>query len=262
MAAALASVPMQKVSAAARDIEEQRLQVGKDGSQDPVGHSVAFAHMDREIRFVAGPDKLWFTDDDVVCHFYFKNLDARGNIIKRAYILPGPDTVPFTSDDQLQDYQVFDIDAEGKVKQEVSFDSKDRKIYTAVYEYDASGRKSRLVRYNPKKKVIREIIFKYNDLGQVIQDEEYADKRLEKYHLFEYDQEGRVWRVVEYLGGKNGAGADSRWFTADDVISSAKEYFYEKKLKQGKDKKYIGAGPDGKWFTSDDEMQYYTLSEY
>jgi hypothetical protein len=248
--------------AAARDVEEERLQLQKTGYQDPIKHSVNSAHLDREIRYVSGPDNRWFTEDDVVCHFYFKNLDANGNIIKRSYLLPGEDGLPFTYDDKLQDYQIFDIGPDGKVKQEVSFDAKDKKIYTAVYEYDAVGRKSRVIRYNPRRKIIREILFRYNDQGQVFQDEEYTGKKLEKYHRFEYDAQGRLWRVVEFLDAKNGSGADGDWFTADDVVSSAKEYFYDERRKEGKDKKYIGAGPDGEWFTADDEMQYYTLSAY
>jgi hypothetical protein len=248
-----------------RDIEEERfrLQVPevtpvKDGAPGERKQK----HQDKEIRYVAGKDKKWFSRDDEVNHYYLKDVDENGKITKHSYILPGKDKAAFTADDELQEYQVFYHSPEGKVKKEVSFDGKKRKQYTAEYIYSAQGKKTDVRRYDVRGKEIRHIKYTCDGKGLVLQDEEYVQGKLEKYHRYEYDDKGRLKRAVEYLVDKNGEGPDGTWFTPDDIISSAKEYFYDADGDTCKDKKYIGIGPDGKWFTPDDEMQYYTLSEF
>jgi hypothetical protein len=259
------TVFLSPAAAQVRDVEEQRYRLDqpevplvKDGAPGERKQR----HSDHEIRFVAGKDKLWFTQDDEVCHYYLKEVDDNGRVVKRSYIKPGKDNISLTADDELQDYQVFSYRPDGRVKREVSYDGEKHKQYTAEYIYDALGKKTDVRRFDPRGREIRHMTYIYNVQGQVVQDEEYVNDKLEKYHRFEYDDKGRIKRAVEYHSEKNGAGADGKWFTPDDVVSSAKEYFYDADGDQCKDKKYIGAGPDGKWFTDDDEIQYYTLSEY
>jgi len=248
-----------------RDMEEERFTLDKaatEALEKQVPENENRAHQDKDVRYVAGKDMKWFTQDDEVCHYYLKEYDQKGRFSKRSYIKPGKDNIPFTPDDQLQDYQVFYFDPKGKIVKEVSFGASKRKLYTAVYVYDHSGKKTRVTRFDPKGKEIGYMSFTYDSRGLVSQDAEYAGANLEKYHRFTYDGQGRISRAVEYHFKQNGKGADGEWFTPDDVVSSAKEYFYSKDGGECKDKKYIGAGADNKWFTEDDEMQYYTYSEF
>lgn len=252
-------------SAQLRDMEEDRFTLDKaatEGLKRNVSENENRAHQDKEMRYVSGKDKKWFTQDDEICHYYLKDYDQKGRLFKRSYIKPGKDNIPFTPDDELQDYQIYNYGSQNQIIKEASFDGRKRKQYTAFYVYDPAGKKIRVTRFDPKGKEIGYISFTYDSRGLVSQDAEYAGANLEKYHRFSYNNTGRISRAVEYHFEQNGKGPDGEWFTPDDVISSAKEYFYSQDGDECKDKKYISPGADGKWFTPDDEMQYYTYSEF
>ena len=85
---------------------------------------------------------------------------------------------------------------------------------------------------------------------------------IDKYHKFQYDNKHRAGKVTEFKGVDGGKGSDGIWLTADDIVTSAKECFYNKNGTKDKEKKYIGPGPDGKWFSKDDVIQYYTVFHY
>ena len=216
----------------------------------------------REVKFVAGKDNLWFTADDQIYHYFLNTFDNAGWMSKRSCFKAGPDGIAQSADDELVDYQTFEYSPDAKLLTETSFDNKGAKQYTAVYDYDLKGRKIRVARVNPENKVIRSVAFYYNPKDQVVKDVEYAGKQIEKYHKFEYDRKGLMIRAMEYHAKEKGTGQDGKWFTADDVVSSAKEFFYNKDGSKSMEKKYIKAGPDGKWFTKDDILQYYTLFHY
>jgi hypothetical protein len=216
----------------------------------------------KEVKFVAGKDNLWFTADDQIYHYFLNDYDSSGRMTKRSCFKAGADGIATSPDDELVDYQTFEYGPEGKVQTETSFDNKGVKQYTAVYDYDLKGRKIRVARVNPKNEEIRSTAFYYNSKGQLIKDVEFALKQLEKYHKFEYDRKGLMTRAMEYHVKEKGMGPDGKWFTADDVVSSTKEFFYNKDGSKSMEKKYVGAGPDGKWFTKDDILQYYTLFHY
>jgi hypothetical protein len=55
---------------------------------------------------------------------------------------------------------------------------------------------------------------------------------------------------------------DGKWFTPDDVITSARVFSYNKDGQVAQTNKYIAAGADNQWFTDDDVLQYYTLRYY
>jgi hypothetical protein len=221
-----------------------------------------YAQPIKEIKYVAGKDGLWFTADDQIYHYFINVYDAAGRIVKKSCLKAGADGIAQSADDELADYQIFEYAPDGKILSETSFDNKNAKQYTAVYEYDMKGRKARVTRVNPKNEEIRSIAYSYDKKGQLVKDVEYANKEIEKYHRFEYDRKGLMIRAREYHVKENGKGADGKWFTADDVVSSTKEFFYNKDGAKSMEKKYIKAGTDGKWFTKDDELQYYTIFYY
>jgi len=214
---------------------------------------------DKEIKYTAGKDSLWFTDDDEVYNYCFVDYDEKGRVTQKSTLKVGPDNTVFTPDDALQDYQIYDYDENGKVIRETSFDSHDLKQYTEEYTYDSAGRKLKTIRYAANNQEIRAMAFAYGDSGLVTQDVEYVGKDIEKYHRFEHDKKGRLVKAVEFHRDHNGPGPDGAWFTADDVVSSAKECVYDQNGVKSKDLKFIGSGPDGAWFTEDDELQYYTI---
>jgi hypothetical protein len=216
----------------------------------------------KEIKYVAGKDALWFTADDQIYHYFLITFDSAGLVSKRSCLKAGSDGIAQSADDELVDYQVFEYAPDGKILTETSFDPKGVKQYTVVYDYDLKGRKTSVSRINPKNEEIRSISFYYNPKGQLVKDVEYAAKLFEKYHKFEYDRKGLMARAMEYHIKEKGIGPDGKWFTADDVVSSTKEFSYNKDGSKSREKKYIGAGPDGKWFTQDDILQYYTLFHY
>jgi hypothetical protein len=246
--------------------QEQRLKPQKPGVDDLRKNIPApdeqNTRVSREVKFVAGKDNLWFTADDQIYHYFLNACDSAGLVTKRSCFKAGPDGIAQSADDELVDYQTFEYSAEGKIMAETSFDNKNVKQYTAVYDYDLKGRKIGLARVNPKNEEIRSIAYYYNPKGQLAKDVEYAGKQLEKYHKFEYDRKGLMTRAMEYHVKEKGIGPDGKWFTADDVVSSTKEFFYNKDGSKSMEKKYVGAGPDGQWFTKDDVLQYYTLFHY
>jgi hypothetical protein len=219
-------------------------------------------HETKEVKFVAGKDNLWFTADDQIYHFFLLEYDNSGRVSKKLCLKAGPDGIPGSGDDELVDYLTFEYSPEGQIVAESSFDAAKAKQYTAVYEYDLKGKKIRVSRVNPKNEEIRAIAYSYNPKGLLIKDVEFVGKAIEKYHRFEYDPAGQMIKAMEYHFKQKGQGADGKWFTKDDVVSSTKQFFYNKDGSKSMEKKYTGSGPDGKWFTKDDELQYYTLFYY
>ncbi len=214
---------------------------------------------DKEIKYTAGKDSLWFTDDDEVYNYCFVDYDEKGRVTQKSTLKVGPDNTVFTPDDALQDYQIYDYDEKGKVLRETSFDGQDVKQYAEEYTYDEKGKKMKAVRYDANNEEIRAMAFAYDNAGFLVQDVEYVGKDIQKYHRFENDKKGRVMKAVEFHRDHDGPGPDGAWFTADDVVSSAKGSIYDPNGVKSKDLKFIGPGSDGEWFTDDDELQYYTL---
>ena len=250
-----------------RDIEEMLFEIGKMGvevSEEAPSVKTAKIILDKEVKYVAGEDKQWFTDDDAVYEHYQIERDAvTGNPLKSMRYLPGKDKLPFTYDDVLKEFQVFEYGFDGRLIREYLYDGqsprKYKRLSSTVYEYDQKGRKTRRVCSYPGKKEPRTVVYSYDEAGNQVKAVDSLGKNIEKYHIFEYDSLGKLERVVEYHVDHNGKGADGVWFTADDVVSSAKESFYNPDGTRNEDNKYIGAGPDGEWFTGDDLMQYYVL---
>ena len=242
-------------------------------------HSVLY----KEVKYVAGPDKKWFTYDDKIYHYYTYEYDKEGKKVKMKCYLTGNDGEGFTADDKLQYYKKFIYGEDGKVKKEIYYSDsgKDKKWFSpddligwySIYEYNEKGQKARVVKYNPQGEIIQYIIFNYDKEGNLVKDVDYrnpgkdgrwftADDVIEKYHVFQYYPDGRLKNAREFHREHDGEGKDGKWFTSDDVVSSTKELLYNKEGIHIKDRKYIGAGEDGIWFTSDDVLQYYVLFHY
>ncbi|RKY69268.1 MAG: hypothetical protein DRQ24_10930 [Candidatus Latescibacterota bacterium] len=236
----------------------------------------------KEVKFVSGKDGVWFSRDDEIYHYYTYEYDKQGRKVKMKCYKTGRDSRGFTSDDVLQYYKVFTYE-QGRIKRATYytaagkdgkwFTSDDREGYYELYEYDKAGYKKRVVRYNPGGDIIQYMVFEYDLQGKVIKDIDFrgqgedgkwftSDDRIEKYHLFRYNKNGKMKNAREFHAEHNGKGKDGKWFTSDDVVSSAKEFLYDKNGVHKEDKKYIGAGKDNKWFTDDDILQYYTLYHY
>ena len=230
----------------------------------------------KEVTYVAGKDKLWFTMDDEVFHYYLAEYNANGKMAKKSCYTIGPDRVPFTSDDQLQDYFVYEYDAQGGPTREVHYkviDGKDAQDYYSLDEHNAAGIKTKVVRYNQKGNVAHYIVYGRGTQGRLTQDVEYKgpgpdgkwftkDDEIEKYHMRVYDKDGKLIRAMEYHVDYKGPGSDGVWFTEDDVVSSTREFIYGKAPYPTMTLKCTGPGPDGAWFTDDDIMQYYTVRAY
>lgn len=244
-----------------RDIDEQRLEIGKTGIDEARGVEAPLI-VNKEEKYIAGKDKKWFTVDDAIYHFSLIEHDRAGNIFKKSCYTIGKDRIPYTKDDKLQDYVNFDYGPDGKVRGEEFFNAKGVKQYSAKYSYDKEGRKIKVTRYNTKRKEIRSIAFVYDEKGHLMQDIEYVPQEIEKYHRFDHDDNGNMIRAMEYHVDHKGKGPDGVWFTADDVISSTKQCTFSPDGSKNQENKYIEPGPDGKWFTDDDVMQYYVLFEY
>ncbi len=251
-----------------RDFDELRLEIGKMGLAEQEERPLPPAEkllVDKEIKYVAGKDMEWFTEDDAVYEYLLVERDGAGTIFKTTRFTPGKDEVPFTYDDVLEDFQIFEYGFDGKLLKEVSYDGRNVKKYarlsSTVYAYDAQGRKSMRTCSYPGKKDLRVIHYAYDEAGHQVQAVEYFGKELQKYHRFQYGKDGKLIKVTEYHHEHDGKGPDGIWFTPDDVASSAKESFYNADESKAEDNKYISAGPDGKWFTPDDKMQYYVVFE-
>ena len=248
-----------------KDFDEERLTVKKTNVSE-LGNSTIKEEpeilTDLELKYVSGEDKLWFTDDDDIYHYFLIDHDLDGKVIKKSCNKAGEDTIPLTTDDVMQDYQVFEYAEDGSLAKEMSFNAKNIKQSTVIYSYEENGRKNKTSKYDNKNKEIRSVEFSYDDKGLLVRDVENVGKEIEKYHAFEYDESGRLIKMTECHVKENGKGSDGVWFTEDDVVSSTKESFYNDQGVKIKENKYINAGPDGKWFTEDDVLQYYVLFEY
>lgn len=248
-----------------KDFDEERLGFKRTGVNELSGSTVPDEPeilIDKELKYIAGEDTVWFTDDDDIYHYFLIAHDADGKVIKRSCNKAGADTVPLTSDDVLQDYQVFEYADDGRLVKETSFNAKNVKQYTVIYSYDENSIKNKTSKYDTKNKEIRSVEFLYDDKGLLVRDVEYVGKEIEKYHNFQYDGSGKMTRAMECHVKENGKGPDGIWFTEDDIVSSTKECFYDDQGVKVRENKYIGAGLDGKWFSYDDVLQYYVLFEY
>ncbi|HOW35071.1 MAG TPA: hypothetical protein PL155_01465 [Candidatus Omnitrophota bacterium] len=234
-------------------------------------------HATQEIKYVAGKDGKWFTDDDEIYHYYLATYDDRGKMTKRECLTTQLDYFASNAGDKLQNYIVYKYDAEGGPVKEAGYkkteSGKDLEEYHAVYEHDALGNKTKTIRYDSKGEIIRYITYQYDPQGRIMQDVEYtakgtdnqwftADDEIEKYHKREYDNQGKLIHVTECHAQHQGRGPDGQWFTLDDVVSSTKVYAYNNEGLVAKTLKYLKPGPDHAWFTDDDVLQYYTLRYY
>jgi hypothetical protein len=202
-----------------------------------------------EVKYVAGPDGEWFTKDDNVYEYYVLSYDNAGRLVKRAAFSEGPDDSLMTKDDLLKESLSFEYGVDGKISREVMYKAGGEVSYTGIYEYGASGHKSKVTKYDPQNKETGYMTFVCDIHGHVIQDAEYKGPDIDKYHKFKYDNKHRAGKVMEFKGVDGGKGPDGIWLTADDVVTSAKECFYNKNGTKDKEKKYIGPGPDGQWFS-------------
>ncbi len=257
------------VFAQERDFAEQQLDIdraGISGFEGQVAPAPGKVLIDKEEKYVAGNDGVWFTDDDAIYEYYMIEHDAEGKIFKKSCFKAGKDMVPYNYDDQLQNFQLFEYGLNGKLLKETSFDGQSAKQfakqYTVVYKYDRDGKKIKTIRYDSRGKEIRSMTFEYDPAENVVKDVEYVGKGIEKYHRFEYDGVGKVTLAMEYHAEHNGKGPDGVWFTPDDAVSSTKEFIYNSDSTKSQDNKYISSGPDGAWFTDDDQLQYYVLFEF
>lgn len=237
----------------------------------------------KEVKFIAGPDKKWFSYDDEIYHYYSYEYDERGIKIKKKCSITGKDKFGFNSDDELQFYQVFEHSIQSKLTKETSYNGKGKDLrwftpddienYHSVYEYDHLGNKIRVIRYNQKGDIIQYMTFEYNDRGKVIKDTDFrgkgednewfsSDDEIEKYHKFKYDDQGRLIWAMEYHSRHQGRGRDGKWFTFDDSVYATKKSFYNNDSLPRKEEKYIGSGPDKEWFNEDDILQYYVIFHY
>lgn len=257
-----------------RDTDEERFSLEKTGAAEIIGKTSGKQGNDiyeeKEIKYVAGADKQWFTADDEVYHYFLTERDKKGRMLKKLCYTTGTDSLIFTPDDALQEYQVYVYNSRQKADGEVVYGKDSRQKYRVAYEYDARGNKSRDVRYNNAKEIIYYTAYEYDTQGRMVKDVEYAgrgadnkwfspDDQVEKYHKSEFDGQGKLLRVREYHAQHNGRGEDEAWFSADDAVYATKELLYDDLGRLLKTKKFIGAGPDNQWFSGDDILQYYTV---
>ena len=256
--------------------ETDFLAVGSDAKQNAGKNVPRIRLPQKEVKFVAGKDGKWFTDDDEVYHYFLAEYNNKGQMTERTCYGIGKDEILFSGDDSLKEFLVFEFDAQGRQAKKRSFkvisSSEIAEDYCSVPEFDAQGREIRDLRYRSDA-IIGYLTFEYGPLGKVEKDVEYsgtgpdkkwfsADDEIEKYHRREYRSDGKPLRAIEYLHDQQGSGADNRWFTSDDVISSTKIFFYDSAGFVNRVNKYISKGTDGVWFTDDDVLQYYTIRYY
>jgi hypothetical protein len=114
-----------------RGIDDLLVEVGKIGMEEkleiPAEKTVDIV-VDKEIKYVAGPDKVWFSDDDMVYEHYQIERDAKtGRLLRSFRYLPGEDRIPFTYDDKLKEFQVMEYGFDGQLIKEKSFDGQSRR---------------------------------------------------------------------------------------------------------------------------------------
>lgn len=254
-----------------RGVDDLLVEIGKIGLSEKLeipSQQPADVVVDKEIKYVAGADKQWFSDDDAVYEHYQIERDPKtGRVLRSFRYLPGEDRIPFTYDDKLKEFQVMEYGFDGQLIKEKSFNGQSRRkkyelLSTTTYEYDQQGRKSSKTTIYSDRKKNRKVLYSYDEYGQQVRAEEYSGEELEKYHRFEYSSSGQMIKMLEYHVDHEGKGTDGEWFTADDVASSAKETLYGADGNKAEDHKYISSGPDGEWFTGDDQMQYYVIFEF
>lgn len=233
----------------------------------------------KSVKYVAGPDKEWFTDDDSVYHYHAYRYRADGSKFLTVCSGAGDDGVVCAGDDVVQFYLAHSYDKSDIVSaekfcnsagpDEVWFNDDDPFGWEQVYEYEA-GRKTQYLREKDGV-TIRLMTFEYEG-DNIVKDAEYNapgpdgkwgtdDDVLEKYHSFTFDKNGEKIESREYHVHHAGQGADGKWFTEDDVVSAAMKHINDHGLVK-KDIKLIKPGSDGKWFTDDDVLQYYVVHEY
>lgn len=274
-----------EASAQIRETDEARLSMEQPelAAQRDEGNAFGSAKPGREFTYIAGPDKLWFSPDDVIMHFFTADYDEQGNITRKSRLKPGQDGIAGTDDDQLQEYHAMEYGGKGRpVRQTIFagpggddewFTGDDAVKYRAKFELDRKGNKAKEVRYDNAGAVIGYVLFSYDARKRLVKDAEYSasgpdaawftpDDVLLKYHLRDYAKDGRLLRAREYHLDHQGKGADNVWFTADDIVSSTKEFVWGPDKKVRKTLKAVGAGPDGEWFSGDEILQYYTLRQY
>lgn len=216
----------------------------------------------REVKYTAGPDGKWFTKDDDVYEYFILHYDDNNRLVRKSSFTEGPDGLLMTKDDVPKDFLVFEYGIDGKISQETLYKPSGEIIYTGVYEYNPAGQKVKIVKTDSRNDLSGYMTFTYGHAGLIVQDAEYKGTEAEKYHKFEYDDNHRTGKVVEVKAADGGKGPDGKLFTADDIITSAKQCFYHKGGTKDREKKYEDPGPDGQWFTGDDVIQYYTVFHY
>jgi hypothetical protein len=250
----------ERISADRPFIEETKAEIAAERAETR-RKDVLFKEI-REVKYVAGPDKKWFTKDDAVYEYFLLSYDPNGRLARKSGYYVGEDGNLQTADDVLHDYLVYEYDEDGKASRETLYDGKGAKQYTSVYGYDEAGQKSRMTRFDAREKETGSMNFFFGPAGLLLRDVEYKGSEIEKYHRFEYVRDHKSGKVTEYLGSAGGKGKDGVWFTDDDVVTSAKLSYYNQDGSTDKEKKFIEPGPDRKWFTNDDVLQYYTLFYY
>jgi len=236
----------------------------------------------KEVKYVAGLDKAWFTGDDQIYHYFICEFDNKGNTILKKRLTTGADKTPFTQDDVVEEYEAYTLDEHGNTTCTTLFDkpgndntwfTKDDGVrYVENYKLNAGKQKIKATR-TANGNTTRIITFSYNNKGYNTEDVEYSaagkdgtwgteDDVLEKYHKYEFDSEGNILKSLEFHANHNGKGKDDKWFTDDDMVFAVKKHLYGSNGQLEKELKGIGCGPDGTWFTDDDVLQYYTLIHY
>jgi hypothetical protein len=246
----------------------------------PVHYSKA---LQAEVKYVAGMDKKWFTSDDHIYGYYLYEFDARGRPVSKECFRFKPKAFHFTHVKELYEYWKYEYDERGLLSKQIHYvhPGRDRKWYTrddleldyTRFVFDFNGIKTGAIKSNSRDQEINHIIFKHDAGGRVLEDREYIkkgkdgkcftpDDELEKYHVYEYVENGAICRVKEFSLKNGGIVSDERLPADDGRVNAVKIYFYNPDGSLREDRKYIGVGPDGQWFTDDDIMQYYTRYEF
>ncbi|MDD2702631.1 MAG: hypothetical protein PHC33_01315 [Candidatus Omnitrophica bacterium] len=235
-----------------------------------------------EVKYIAGPDKKWFTQDDHIYGYYLYEFDARGRPASKECFMFKPKAFHYAHVNDLCEYWKYEYDDRGLLSKQRHYAHPgcDKQWYTGDdveigctrFVFDLNGVKTREIKYNPREQEISYIIFKHDAGGRVFEDLEYGktgkdgvwftrDDELEKHHVYDYVENDAVCRVKEF-SLKSGETVSNKTVLTDDGSANAvKIYFYNPDGSLREDRKYAGSGPDGIWFTDDDVLQYYTRYE-
>jgi hypothetical protein len=236
-----------------------------------------------EVKYVAGMDKKWFTQDDHIYGYYLYEFDARGRPVSKECFRFKPKAFHSAHVKELNEYWKYEYDDRGLLSKQRHYahPGRDKQWYTGDdveidytrFVFDLNGIKTREIKYNSRDQEISYMIFKHDTGGRVLEDLEYGkkgkdgmwftrDDELEKYHVYDYVENSAVCRVKEF-SLKNGETVPGEKLSTDDgSVNAVKVYFYNPDGSLREDRKYAGAGPDGIWFTDDDILQYYTRYEF